>query len=119
MAPRAARAAEKFGARLNPCGRGRVDLVGALPPQELLQGGAIPFLPVHEQLRILKAKEKQLLLKRWRNLWEQVRPPRPRWYELRGPEFNVEARKCKDLLANPGKTNGPPKIVDVHESWGA
>ncbi|KAJ3046245.1 hypothetical protein HDV00_000057 [Rhizophlyctis rosea] len=66
--------------------------------------GINPYMPIPDQIRLLKAKEKRLLIERWRSLWEQVRPPTSNWYELRGPEFSIEAKKCRDLIVRPDKT---------------
>ncbi|TPX66097.1 hypothetical protein CcCBS67573_g07946 [Chytriomyces confervae] len=63
--------------------------------------GMIPFLNLQDQMNILKAKEKQLLLKRWRETWEAVRPPRPGWHEIRGLGFAHEARRARELLESP------------------
>ncbi|KAI8611247.1 hypothetical protein BC830DRAFT_670104 [Chytriomyces sp. MP71] len=63
--------------------------------------GLIPFLTPEDQMNILKAKEKQLLLRRWRETWNAVRPPKPGWHEIRGPGFANEARRARQLLVSP------------------
>ncbi|KAJ3215542.1 hypothetical protein HK099_006308 [Clydaea vesicula] len=62
--------------------------------------GMIPFLNPKEQLLVLKVKEKILLVERWKNLWEEVRPPKQNWYESKGMDFAYESKKCKNLASN-------------------
>ncbi|KAI9339934.1 hypothetical protein BDR26DRAFT_861842 [Obelidium mucronatum] len=63
--------------------------------------GLVPFLTPSDQMNILKAKEKKLLLNRWRETWESVRPPRPGWHEMKGPGFAEEAKRARELLVSP------------------
>ncbi|KAJ3310262.1 hypothetical protein HDU76_003418 [Blyttiomyces sp. JEL0837] len=48
--------------------------------------GMIPFLTPSEQLTLLKAKEKELMIMRWKETWERLRPPRRGWHEMRGKD---------------------------------
>ncbi|KAJ3417376.1 hypothetical protein HDV05_004841 [Chytridiales sp. JEL 0842] len=63
--------------------------------------GLKPFLGPEEQLKVLKAREKELLVTRWKLFWEQVRPPRPGWHAMRGPEFHIEAERARKLVGSP------------------
>jgi hypothetical protein len=78
--------------------------------------GLIPFLSPSEQLRILKAKvkngassfnlksllkEKYLLLLRWKSIWEEVRPPKSNWHQLKGKEFSFEAKRARQMIESP------------------
>ncbi|KAI8808289.1 hypothetical protein BJ742DRAFT_809307 [Cladochytrium replicatum] len=84
---------------LRPCDR--VDVLGMVQSGRFTLGGLAPHLPPHQQIMILKAREKRLLLERWRNTWEMVRPPRPRWYEMKGREFHNEAARCHQHITHP------------------
>ncbi|KAI8850806.1 hypothetical protein BC829DRAFT_466130 [Chytridium lagenaria] len=59
--------------------------------------GMDPFLHPDEQLSRLKEKEKYLLIKRWEEIWDQVRPPVPKWHELRTKSFHAEAAKARKM----------------------
>ncbi|KAJ3211535.1 hypothetical protein HDU67_004438 [Dinochytrium kinnereticum] len=63
--------------------------------------GMDPFLHPDEQLARLKEKEKILMVKRWQETWETVRPPVPKWHELRTKSFHKEAAKARAMSASP------------------
>lgn len=38
-----------------------------------------------------------LAIERWKQMWNNVRPPVQGWYEMKGKGFNAEARRCRQL----------------------
>ncbi|KAL2912794.1 hypothetical protein HK105_207681 [Polyrhizophydium stewartii] len=58
-------------------------------------------LDVEAQLRVLRAHEKHLVLARWREAWEAVRPPRPGWFAMRGAGFSSEMQRARAFLVDP------------------
>ncbi len=56
---------------------------------------------IEKHLRLLKQKEKELTLKHWKEEWESIRGPRPKWYELRSAAFSKELSKNRQQAADP------------------
>ncbi|KAJ3014079.1 UNVERIFIED_CONTAM: hypothetical protein HDU68_000441 [Siphonaria sp. JEL0065] len=79
----------------------RSEMQNALGAKEMDFKGLVPYMTPSDQMNILKAKEKKLLLDRWRETWDSVRPPRPGWHEMKGPGFAEEARRARELLVSP------------------
>lgn len=63
--------------------------------------GLVPFLPYNVQLQMLKEREKMLMIEKWKQTWEEVRPPRTKWYEMADRQFHIEAKKNITMLNNP------------------
>ncbi|KAI8914989.1 hypothetical protein DFJ77DRAFT_464247 [Powellomyces hirtus] len=63
--------------------------------------GMDPFLYLEDQKAVLKREEKKLLVARWAEVWENVRPPQPYWYEMRSADFHLEARRAIELDQSP------------------
>ncbi|TPX70643.1 hypothetical protein SpCBS45565_g01681 [Spizellomyces sp. 'palustris'] len=82
--------------------------------------GLVPFMFVEDQLKLLKIQEKTLIVKRWKQLWDEVRPPQPYWYELRTPQFQIEAKKCLEMLSSPELQHLEAKVreylIDLYRS---
>lgn len=55
-------------------------------------------------LDFLRQREKQLLARRRAIEFERLRGPRPRWWELKGPNFREELRRYKETL-QPGMSD--------------
>jgi hypothetical protein len=62
----------------------------------------IPGLPPTEQLKLLRIKERLLMIDRWEETWEQVRPPRTHWYALKNGDFSQEMRRSGRMLKYKG-----------------
>jgi hypothetical protein len=60
--------------------------------------GMIPDLSPQQQLEILKAKERLILVDRWEEAWNQVRCPKNGWYSLSNPDFSFELERHNALL---------------------
>ncbi|EDO41087.1 predicted protein [Nematostella vectensis] len=69
-----------------------------------LSGLSTPYRGELAQLKVkgLKLQEERLLKKKCLDELERIRGPKPRWYELKGPDFHREARKNNDLLSQSG-----------------
>ncbi|KND03483.1 uncharacterized protein SPPG_00967 [Spizellomyces punctatus DAOM BR117] len=82
--------------------------------------GLVPFMFVEDQLKLLKIQEKTLIVKRWKQLWDEVRPPQPYWYELRTPQFQIEAKRCLEMLSSPELQHLEAKVreylIDLYRS---
>ena len=63
--------------------------------------GLIPALPIHLQIKLLKMKERLLLIDRWEALWEQVRTPLRNWHSISKKGFSQEMKRHNLLLNNP------------------
>ncbi|KAI8927891.1 hypothetical protein BC831DRAFT_450898 [Entophlyctis helioformis] len=71
------------------------------PPDLFSPTDLPPDMHPFELLRLLKAHEKYLLIEQWRQLWDEVRPARPRWYELKSNAFSSEMGRHRRVLADP------------------
>jgi hypothetical protein len=43
------------------------------------------------------------MIDRWKELWEEVRGPRPQWYERKDTQFYKEFRKNQRLINDKSK----------------
>jgi hypothetical protein len=60
--------------------------------------GMFPGLSPQQQLEILKAKERLILVDRWEEAWNQVRCPKNSWYSLSNADFTIELQRHNALL---------------------
>ena len=70
----------------------------------VLSGFATPYQEELASLKIerLKLEEQRLLQRKCYDELERIRGPKPRWYELKTPEFCREARRNNDILSQRG-----------------
>lgn len=65
---------------------------------------ATPYQEELARLRLdrLRLEEERLLKKKCLDELERIRGPKPRWYELKTPEFHREAKRNNDILSLSG-----------------
>ncbi|XP_031568153.1 uncharacterized protein LOC116302890 [Actinia tenebrosa] len=72
-----------------------------------LSGLSTPYRENLARLKIerLKLEEERMIKKKCMNELERIRGPKPRWYELKTPDFHREAKKNNDILYHSGYNN--------------
>ena len=55
-------------------------------------------MPPSEQLKLLKMKERLLIIDRWQELWESVRPPITNWHSMSKAGFAKEMQRHGSFL---------------------
>ncbi|KAJ3159709.1 hypothetical protein HDU86_001359 [Geranomyces michiganensis] len=82
--------------------------------------GLRPEMSLEAEKERLKREEAGLLVRRWQELWEAVRPPAPYWYELRTPDFTYEARRAMELDSSPARQRMEAhvrnQVMDLHRT---
>ena len=67
--------------------------------------GLYPGIDINKQLEILKIKERLLIIDRWEEIWNQVRPPKNAWYSLAKRDFSAELSRNNAFLQNKSLQN--------------
>ena len=69
-----------------------------------ISGFATPYQEDLTRLKLerLRLEEERLLTKKCVNELERIRGPKPRWYELKTPDFHREARRNNNILSQSG-----------------
>ncbi|KAK3754847.1 hypothetical protein QZH41_011325 [Actinostola sp. cb2023] len=72
-----------------------------------LSGFTTPYREQLSRLRVqrLKLEEDRLLHKKCTEELERIRGPKPRWYELKTPDFHKEAKRNNNILSLSGHYN--------------
>ncbi|KAJ3174051.1 hypothetical protein HDU88_000018 [Geranomyces variabilis] len=82
--------------------------------------GLRPEMSLEAEKQRLKREEAALLVRRWQEVWEAVRPPAPYWYELHTPDFTYEARRAIEIDSSPARQRMEAhvrnQIMDLHRT---